>query len=118
VSEQPARGPGRIPTEWRWQRVDRGRRLAVLDIGSNMVNMLVVDADADIPLPVRRLNGRSRLAELVERDGTIGPQARRRRVALVAQAADQVHGARADAVFAYATAVVRDAATGNRCSTM
>jgi exopolyphosphatase/pppGpp-phosphohydrolase len=31
-------------------------RLAVLDVGSNPVNMLVVDADADanIPLPVRR----------------------------------------------------------------
>src|SRR3982751_5686396 len=70
--------------------------------------MLVVDADAEVPLPVGTLKCRSRLAELLERTETIGPQAHRRLVALVAQAADQAHGARADALFAYATAVVRD----------
>jgi exopolyphosphatase / guanosine-5'-triphosphate,3'-diphosphate pyrophosphatase len=112
VSQQPAHrrtahADHRLRT--RWPRVDSGMRLAVLDIGSNTVNMLVVDAAADVPLPVRKLKCRSRLAELLEPDGTIGPQAHRRLVALVAQAADQAHSARADAVFAYATAVVRDA---------
>ena len=84
-------------------------RLAVLDIGSNTVNLLIADADAHAPIPLHRFKAKSRLAEQVEPDGTIGPRARRRLVAAVAHAADQVRQAGAEALFAYATAAVRDA---------
>jgi exopolyphosphatase / guanosine-5'-triphosphate,3'-diphosphate pyrophosphatase len=110
VSDQPALRPAAGDHQLaRWPPVGSGMRLAVLDVGSNTVNMLITEADAGVPLPVRKLKYRSRLAELLEPDETIGPRARRRLVALVARAADQAHAARADAVFAYATAVVRDA---------
>src|SRR3954463_16347372 len=84
-------------------------RLAVLDIGSNTVNLLVADADSGVPLPVHRSKRRSHLAERLNPDGTLGPQARRHLVAAVTDAHEQAGRYDVQAMFAYTTAVVRDA---------
>ena len=90
-------------------------RLAVLDVGSSAANMLATDTgtdtalDGDLPLAAHAWKQRTLLAEKVQPDGTIEPEGVRRVVAAVARAADEIHRARVDEFFAYATAAVRDA---------
>jgi exopolyphosphatase / guanosine-5'-triphosphate,3'-diphosphate pyrophosphatase len=90
-------------------------RLAVLDVGSNAVNMLVTDTDTDIghrgelPLVAHAWKRRTMLAETLQPDGTTTAEGLRRVVTAVAEAADEVSRAGVDQVFAYATAAVRDA---------
>ncbi len=84
-------------------------RLAVLDVGSNTVNMLVTDSDRGMPLPVRTWKSRTCLSGLLEPDGAVGRAGRARLVAAVAQAAEEAGHAEVDQLFPYATAVVRDA---------
>jgi exopolyphosphatase/guanosine-5'-triphosphate,3'-diphosphate pyrophosphatase len=84
-------------------------RLAVLDVGSNTLNMLVTDSGRGVPLPVRAWKSRTCLSGLLEPDGAIGAAGRRRLVAAVAQAADEAGRAEVDQLFPYATAVIRDA---------
>ena len=105
-------------------------RLTVLDIGSNTVNLLVADAGGGVPLPVHTWKARTRLAERLRPDGTIGPDGLRPVIDAVRQAAAEARWARPEALFAYATAVIRDApdrdealarieaATGIRLGTM
>ncbi|MEV4639889.1 Ppx/GppA family phosphatase [Actinoplanes sp. NPDC049548] len=84
-------------------------RLAVLDIGSNTVNVVAIDADGGVPLPAHSWKLHTRLAERLGPDGTIAPGGRRRLVAAVEQAAGEIRRAGVDFLFAYATASVRDA---------
>jgi exopolyphosphatase/guanosine-5'-triphosphate,3'-diphosphate pyrophosphatase len=84
-------------------------RLAVLDVGSNTVNMLVTDSGRGVPLPVRTWKSRPCLSALLEPDGSIGRAGRDRLIAAVARAADEAGRAEVDQLFPYATAVVRDA---------
>src|SRR4051812_41982029 len=84
-------------------------RLAVLDIGSNTVNLLVADSGSGVPLPVHRRKRRSHLAEQLRRDGTLGDEARRHLIAAVADANEEASRFGVEAMFAYTTAVVRDA---------
>jgi exopolyphosphatase/guanosine-5'-triphosphate,3'-diphosphate pyrophosphatase len=92
-------------------------RLAVLDVGSNAVNLLVTDTDTDtdighrgeLPLVAHAWKRRTLLADTVRPDGTIAAEGQRRVVAAVADAADELRRAGADQQFAYATAAVRDA---------
>jgi exopolyphosphatase/guanosine-5'-triphosphate,3'-diphosphate pyrophosphatase len=84
-------------------------RLAVLDIGSNTVNMLVTDGNGGVPIPVHTWKVRTGLAEHLGPDGTVGPEGLRRVVAAVRLAADELRHARVDHLFGYATAAVRDA---------
>ena len=84
-------------------------RLAVLDIGSNTVNLLVNEAGGGLPLPAHTWKLRTRLAERLGSDGTIAPGGRRRLVRAVAAAAEEIERTQVDGLFAYATASVRDA---------
>ncbi len=89
-------------------------RLTVLDVGSNTVNLLVADAGGGVPLPVRTWKRRTRLAEWLEVDGTVRPEGRRLVIDAVRRAVDEARCARPDALFAYATAVIRDAPNRDR----
>ncbi len=49
-------------------------RLGVLDVGSNTVHLLVVDAHPGArPLPAHSHKAELRLAQLLDTDGAIGP---------------------------------------------
>jgi exopolyphosphatase/guanosine-5'-triphosphate,3'-diphosphate pyrophosphatase len=84
-------------------------RLAVLDIGSNTVNMLVADSGSGVPRAIHQRKRRSHLAEHVGPDGTLGLQARQHLIAAVTEATEQARQYDVEAMFAYTTAVVRDA---------
>ncbi|SDT60146.1 exopolyphosphatase / guanosine-5'-triphosphate,3'-diphosphate pyrophosphatase [Actinoplanes derwentensis] len=84
-------------------------RLGVLDVGSNTVNLVVAEADSGLPLPVHAWEQRPRLAHRLPADGTIGPDALDRMIVSVREAAAEAHRAGVNRMFAYTTAVVRDA---------
>jgi exopolyphosphatase / guanosine-5'-triphosphate,3'-diphosphate pyrophosphatase len=90
-------------------------RLAVLDVGSSAVNMLVADTVIDsgaggaVPFVARAWKSRTCLADRIRPDGTIAEPGRRRVVAGVALAVDEARRVGVDRLFAYATAAVRDA---------
>ncbi|WP_238487396.1 Ppx/GppA phosphatase family protein [Actinoplanes flavus] len=87
----------------------RHMRLGVLDVGSNTVNLVVADAESGLPLPVHTWERRPRLAHRLPADGTIGDEAMQRMIDAVGEAAGEAHRAGVNRMFAYATAVVRDA---------
>ncbi|AGL17020.1 exopolyphosphatase [Actinoplanes sp. N902-109] len=89
-------------------------RLAVLDVGANTLNLLVTSAGNAVPLPERAWKTGTRLAELSKRDGAIAPAGRQRLITAVTQAVAEARRAGVDEVFAYATAVVRDAPNRDR----
>ncbi|BEL08761.1 phosphatase [Actinoplanes sichuanensis] len=84
-------------------------RLGVLDVGSNTVNLVVAEAASGLPLPVHTWERRPRLAHRLPADGTIGPEALERMLDAVAGAVDESRRAGVNRMFAYTTAVVRDA---------
>lgn len=88
-------------------------RLGVLDVGSNTVHLLVVDAHRGAhPDPVASHKSELRLAELLDDDGALGE---RGRAALVAAVGDAVAWSREqglDDLVAFATSAVREAADG------
>jgi exopolyphosphatase/guanosine-5'-triphosphate,3'-diphosphate pyrophosphatase len=86
-------------------------RLGVLDVGSNTVHLLVVDAHrGGHPWPAYSDKRVLRLAERIGSDGTLPPDAADDLVAAVAaaRAAASQHGV--EDVLAFATSAVRDAA--------
>ncbi len=89
-------------------------RLTVLDVGSTTVNLLVAEAGGGVPLPVRTWKARTRLADWLEPDGTVRPQGRRLVIDAVRRAAEEARPAQPDALFAYATAAIRDAPNRDR----
>ncbi len=84
-------------------------RLAVVDVGASSIHVLITDSAGAVPLPARAWKARTRLAELLEPDGSISAAGRRRVVSAVKGAVRELRSAEADVVFPYATAVVRDA---------
>ncbi|MEV5269167.1 Ppx/GppA family phosphatase, partial [Streptomyces werraensis] len=59
-------------------------RLGVLDVGSNTVHLLVVDAHPGArPLPAHSHKAELRLAQLLADDGSIGPEGIDRLVSVV-----------------------------------
>jgi exopolyphosphatase/guanosine-5'-triphosphate,3'-diphosphate pyrophosphatase len=88
--------------------------LAVLDVGSNTVNLVMADATGGVPLPVHTWKRRTRLSERLERDGTVGPEGRRLIVDAVREALAEARAEGVEALFAYATAVIRDAPNRDR----
>ncbi|MER6910193.1 Ppx/GppA family phosphatase [Streptomyces sp. NPDC000594] len=84
-------------------------RMAVLDVGSNTVRLMVADTGGALPLPVHTAKDRLRLADHTGPGGEIPP-------AQVDRLAEAVHDARteadirgSDTLLAFATAIVRDA---------
>jgi exopolyphosphatase/guanosine-5'-triphosphate,3'-diphosphate pyrophosphatase len=85
-------------------------RLGVLDVGSNTVHLLVVDAHRGAePVPQLSHKHELRLAELLDGDGNLAPRGAQALVAAVAEAKRQAEELDCDELLAFATSAVRDA---------
>jgi len=88
-------------------------RLGVLDVGSNTVHLLVVDAHpGSHPDPVRSHKEELRLAELIGPEGALGERGRGLLVSAVAAARTAAEEEQVDDLVAFATSAVRDATDG------
>jgi exopolyphosphatase/guanosine-5'-triphosphate,3'-diphosphate pyrophosphatase len=88
-------------------------RLGVLDVGSNTVHLLVVDAHTGShPDPVRSHKTELRLAELIGPDGSLGERGRELLTKAVADAAAAAQEEQVDDLVAFATSAVREATDG------
>jgi exopolyphosphatase/guanosine-5'-triphosphate,3'-diphosphate pyrophosphatase len=85
-------------------------RLGVLDVGSNTVHLLVVDARrGGHPDPVRSHKSQLHLAELLRPDGSLGTHGTAVLVRAVADARRAADGEGVEDLLAFATSAVRDA---------
>src|SRR5215475_13218347 len=85
-------------------------RLAVLDVGSNTVHLLVVDAHLGAhPWPAHSVKAVLRLAEQIGKDGRLSKAGADSLVASVAQARDAAVELDTEDLLAFATSAVRDA---------
>ncbi|QXE35350.1 Ppx/GppA family phosphatase [Streptomyces sp. GMY02] len=85
-------------------------RLGVLDVGSNTVHLLAVDAHRGArPLPAHSHKAELRLAELLDTDGAIGPEGVDRLVATIADALQAAEDKGCEDVLPFATSAVREA---------
>ncbi|MEU2539133.1 Ppx/GppA phosphatase family protein [Streptomyces iakyrus] len=85
-------------------------RLGVLDVGSNTVHLLVVDAHPGAcPLPAHSHKAELRLAQLLDDDGAIGPQGVDRLVSVVKEALQAAEDKGVEEVLPFATSAVREA---------
>ncbi|MFT2017907.1 Ppx/GppA family phosphatase [Streptomyces sp. 796.1] len=85
-------------------------RLGVLDVGSNTVHLLVVDAHPGArPLPAHSHKAELRLAELLDPDGSIGSDGIDRLVAVVRDALRAAEDKGCEEVLPFATSAVREA---------
>lgn len=88
-------------------------RLGVLDVGSNTVHLLVVDAHpGSHPDPVRSHKNELRLAELIGPDGRLGERGSALLVAAVQEAAQAAEEEKVEDLVAFATSAVREAVDG------
>ena len=89
-------------------------RLGVLDVGSNTVHLLVVDAHpGSHPDPVRSHKTALRLAELIGPDGRLGQHGQDLLVAAVRDAAVAAQEEEVEDLVAFATSAVREAGDGS-----
>jgi exopolyphosphatase/guanosine-5'-triphosphate,3'-diphosphate pyrophosphatase len=87
-------------------------RLGVLDVGSNTVHLLVVDAHPGArPLPAHSHKAELRLAELLDDDGAIGPEGVGTLISVIEEAlqAAEDKGVEVEDVLPFATSAVREA---------
>ena len=85
-------------------------RLGVLDVGSNTVHLLVVDAhEGARPLPAHSDKSELRLAEHLTDDGEIDDAGRARLVACVRHALEVAEDRGTEDMLAFATSALRDA---------
>ncbi|MFB9377463.1 Ppx/GppA family phosphatase [Kineococcus gynurae] len=88
-------------------------RLGVLDVGSNTVHLLVVDAHPGArPIPASSTKTLLRLAEHLDDDGAITPVGVEVLVDAVADAVEVAEDAGAEEMLAFATSAVREATNG------
>ncbi|MFF8314977.1 Ppx/GppA phosphatase family protein [Streptomyces lydicus] len=88
-------------------------RLGVLDVGSNTVHLLVVDAHPGArPLPAYSHKAELRLAELLDEDGAISDHGVERLVATVLEALQVAEDKGVESVLPFATSAVREASNG------
>ena len=89
-------------------------RLGVLDIGSNTVHLLVVDAHhGAAPLPALSHKEELRLSEHLTADGTIAPGATEALVRFVTDSLEIAEDAGVTEVMAFATSAIREAPNGD-----
>jgi len=89
-------------------------RLGVLDVGSNTVHLLVVDAHQGArPLPAHSHKAELRLAELLDGDGAIGSEGVDRLIAVVQEALEAAEDKGVEEVLPFATSAVREAANAD-----
>ncbi|MFJ5685026.1 Ppx/GppA family phosphatase [Streptomyces sp. NPDC093099] len=85
-------------------------RLGVLDVGSNTVHLLAVDAHRGArPLPAHSYKAELRLAELLDEDGAIGPDGVDRLVSTITDALQAAEDKGCEDVLPFATSAVREA---------
>jgi exopolyphosphatase / guanosine-5'-triphosphate,3'-diphosphate pyrophosphatase len=85
-------------------------RLGVLDVGSNTVHLLVVDAHPGArPLPAHSHKAELRLAQLLDDDGSIGPQGVDRLISVVHEALQAAEDKGVEDLLPFATSAVREA---------
>ncbi|MEU7149812.1 Ppx/GppA phosphatase family protein [Streptomyces sp. NPDC045456] len=88
-------------------------RLGVLDVGSNTVHLLVMDAHPGArPLPAYSHKAELRLAELLDEDGAIGDAGVDRLVATVRAAVEVAEDKGVEDVLPFATSAIREASNG------
>ena len=88
-------------------------RLGVLDLGSNTVHLLVVDAHPGAqPLPATSHKIDLQLAQHLRGDGTIGRQGADRLVDFVRSCLEVAEDSGVEEVFAFATSAIREAPNG------
>ncbi|MFJ9411696.1 Ppx/GppA family phosphatase [Streptomyces sp. NPDC101393] len=88
-------------------------RLGVLDVGSNTVHLLVVDAHPGArPLPAYSHKAELRLAELLDADGTISDAGVERLVATLHEGIQVAEDKGVEDVLPFATSAIREAANG------
>ncbi|MGA8045481.1 MAG: Ppx/GppA phosphatase family protein [Dermatophilaceae bacterium] len=89
-------------------------RLGVIDVGSNTVNMLIVDAYPGAhPLPAHSHKITLRLSEHVTEDGLIADEGRDRLVDFVGECLDLAEEKGAESLVGFATSAIRDAPNGD-----
>ncbi|MFG2330268.1 Ppx/GppA family phosphatase [Streptomyces sp. NPDC048604] len=89
-------------------------RLGVLDVGSNTVHLLVVDAHPGArPLPAHSHKAELRLAELLDGHGAIAPAGVERLIATVAEAVQAAEDKGCEEVLPFATSAVREASNAD-----
>lgn len=85
-------------------------RLGVLDVGSNTVHLLVVDAHPGAaPVAARSIKTELRLAQLLDAHGTLSDEGAERLAHAVTASAREAKELGAEDVMAFATSAVRDA---------
>lgn len=88
-------------------------RLGVLDIGSNTVHLLLVDAHPGArPLPFTSHKQPLQLIQFLEKDGAISGEGQERLIEFVGEAADLAKEHGAEDMMAFATSALREAANG------
>ncbi|CAM5452411.1 Ppx/GppA phosphatase family protein [Streptomyces abikoensis] len=89
-------------------------RLGVLDVGSNTVHLLVVDAHPGArPLPAHSHKTELRLAQLLDEDGAISEAGIDRLVAVLQEALQAAEDKGCEDVLPFATSAVREAANAD-----
>lgn len=90
-------------------------RLGVLDVGSNTVHLLVVDAHRGAqPVPALSRKVELRLAETIDIDGNISRRGSEALIKVVAEARQHADELDCDELLAFATSAVRDAGNSSR----
>lgn len=90
-------------------------RLGVLDVGSNTVHLLVVDAHRGAaPLPAYSHKTELRLAEHLDKNGKIADAGADELVAFIAGAAELAEDKGCESVLAFATSALREAPNGEK----
>ncbi|WP_328300145.1 Ppx/GppA family phosphatase [Streptomyces sp. NBC_00435] len=85
-------------------------RLGVLDVGSNTIHLLVVDAHPGArPLPAHSHKVELRLAELLDEHGAVTPEGVERLVSVIADAVQAAEDKGCEDVLPFATSAVREA---------
>ncbi|WP_346167188.1 Ppx/GppA phosphatase family protein [Streptomyces javensis] len=89
-------------------------RLGVLDVGSNTVHLLVMDAHPGArPLPAHSHKAELRLAELLDGHGAIGSDGVDRLIAVVMEALEAAEDKGVEDVLPFATSAVREASNAD-----
>ncbi|GAA0412679.1 Ppx/GppA phosphatase family protein [Streptomyces luteireticuli] len=89
-------------------------RLGVLDVGSNTVHLLVVDAHPGArPLPAHSHKAELRLAELLDGSGGIGAEGVERLAQVIREALEAAEDKGVEEVLPFATSAVREAANAD-----
>lgn len=89
-------------------------RLGVLDVGSNTVHLLVVDAHPGArPLPAHSHKVELRLAQLLDEDGAIGPEGIDKLVGVVQEALQAAEDKGVEELLPFATSAVREASNAD-----